>query len=533
MALVIVSGGEYNGHQFEVEGGRLTIGRSIDCDVILRNKDVSSRHAQILTRDKVCWLQDLGSLNGTVYRKRKIVHQALAANDEFSIGEYRFVLADSADAFAEKMETTMDDLRRMLHERLIQELNLRSLTLERLADKALRQRASDALDTLITAHRRQIPPQYDRHELKKAVLDAALGLGPLEDLLTDESISEIMVNGPQQIYVERHVAGRSRLEKSPKTFLTKNEILHTIERIVGPIGRRIDESSPTVDARLADGSRVHAIIHPLALDSPTITIRKFPKIPMKVADWIDRGSLTAAMAAFLQACVLAKRNIIISGGTGTGKTTMLNVLGAYIPDGERVITIEDSAELRLPQEHVVRLETRPPNIEGAGAVPIRELVRNALRMRPNRIVVGECRGTESVDMLQAMNTGHDGSLTTLHANTPEDAVRRLENLVLFAGKDLPLNAIRELIFSAVHVIVQISRFPDGTRKVTEIAEMSSMHQGEIRLQPIFRYLRKGIDAAGAILGEHSASGVIPAFIEEQRQFGLGVDMSIFVPTAND
>jgi pilus assembly protein CpaF len=289
MALIVVNGGEYNGHQFEVTGGRLTIGRSVECDIILRNKDVSTRHAQILIRDRVCWLQDLGSLNGTVYKKKKIVHQALETNEEFFIGDYRFILAESADAFAEKAEATMDEFRRMLHERLIQDLNLRSLTLERLADKALRKRAGEVLDSLITAHRRQIPPQIDRAELKKAVLDAALGLGPLEDLLADESISEIMVNGPQQIYVERHVEGRSRLEKSNKTFLTKNDILHTIERIVGPIGRRIDEASPTVDARLEDGSRVHAIIHPLVLDSPTITIRKFPKSPMTVADCIAKG----------------------------------------------------------------------------------------------------------------------------------------------------------------------------------------------------------------------------------------------------
>jgi pilus assembly protein CpaF len=240
------------------------------------------------------------------------------------------------------------------------------------------------------------------------------------------------------------------------------------------------------------------------------------------------------MAAFLELCVRAKRNLVISGGTGTGKTTLLNILSSFIPHGERVITIEDSAELRLPQEHVVRLETRPPNIEGTGAIPIRELVRNALRMRPNRIVVGECRGNEAVDMLQAMNTGHEGSMTTLHANTPEDAVRRLENLILFAGKDLPLNAIRDLIFSAIHVIVQISRFPDGTRKVSSVAEMSSVHDGQIRLQPIFRFFRKQVtDGGGAISGEHSATGVIPAFVEEQRQYGMGVDMSMFVPTVND
>ena len=533
MALLVLFGGEYGGHHVEVKGGRLTIGRSVDCDVILRSKDVSSHHAQILVRDKVCYLQDLGSANGTVYKKRNIVHERLATDDEFQVANYRFILTDSAESYAEKAEATMDELRRTLHGQLIDELNLRRLTLAQMADKALHQRAGDVLDTLIKTHRKEIPAHYDRAELKKAVLDAALGLGPLEDLLADEQVTEIMVNGPQQIFVERSVEGRSRLEKAAKSFLGKNEILTTIERIVGPIGRRIDESSPTVDARLQDGSRVHAIIHPLALNSPTITIRKFPKNPMTVEQQVAKGSLTKPMADFLTVCVRAKKNIIVSGGTGTGKTTLLNVMGSFIPDGERIITIEDSAELRLPQEHVVRLETRPSNIEGKGAVPIRELVRNALRMRPNRIVVGECRGGEALDMLQAMNTGHDGSLTTVHANSPEDAVRRLENLVLYAGVELPLRAIRDLIFSAVHIIVQISRFPDGTRKLTSIAEMSALHDGEIRLQQIFLFRRTGIDSEGRVVGQHTATGVIPSFVEEQRQYGVGIDMSMFVPTVAD
>jgi pilus assembly protein CpaF len=365
--------------------------------------------------------------------------------------------------------------------------------------------------------------------LKKAVIDAALGLGPLEDLLADGDVTEIMVNGPQKIYVER----KGRLEKSGKSFLSRNEIQTAIERIVGPIGRRIDESSPYVDARLQDGSRVHAIIPPLALDSPTITIRKFPKKRITVEDLVGFGSMSQPMANFLRVCVLAEKNMVISGGTGSGKTTLLNVLGSFIPDGERIVTIEDSAELRLPQEHVVRLETRPANIEGKGDVTIRDLVRNALRMRPNRVVVGECRGGEALDMLQAMNTGHDGSLTTLHANTPDDAVRRLENLVLYAGTDLPLRAIRELIFSAVHIIVQISRFSDGTRKLASIAEIASMHDGDIRLQEIFSYRRKGISDEGRILGQYSATGVIPTFVEELRQAGMEVDMAMFVPTVED
>jgi pilus assembly protein CpaF len=348
-------------------------------------------------------------------------------------------------------------------------------------------------------------------------------------LLADNEVTEIMVNGPAKIYVERN----GRLQKSNKSFLGKNEILTSIERIVGPIGRRIDESSPTVDARLQDGSRVHAIIPPLALDSPTITIRKFPKKKIEVTDLIRFQSLSEPMGNFLRVCVLAVKNMVISGGTGSGKTTLLNVLASFIPDGERIVTIEDSAELRIPQEHVVRLETRPPNIEGKGEVDIRELVRNALRMRPNRVVIGECRGKEALDMLQAMNTGHDGSLTTVHANSPPDAVRRLENLVMQAGKDLPLRAVRELVFSAVHIIVQISRFSDGTRKVVSIAEVASMHDGEIRLQEIFVFRRTGLGDDGRIGGQYTATGVIPSFVEELRQAGIEVDMSMFVPSPEE
>jgi len=528
-AVLAIYGGEYQGEHVELSGGRLTLGRSTECDVILRSKDVSSRHAQLVFRDKVCWLQDLGSSNGTIFKKKKIVQQPLSSGDEFFIGDHRFVFAENAEAFAESAEATMEEIRQTLHAKLIIELNLKRLTLAQMADQSLRRRAGDVLDKLIEAREKDIPAHYDRAELKKAVLDAALGLGPLEDLLADEEVTEIMVNGPAKIYVER----KGRLQKSTKSFLGKNEILTSIERIVGPIGRRIDESSPTVDARLQDGSRVHAIIPPLALDSPTITIRKFPKKRIKVEDLMAFGSLSEPMGKFLRVCVLATKNLVISGGTGSGKTTLLNVMGAFIPDGERVVTIEDSAELRLPQDHVVRLETRPANIEGKGEVTIRDLVRNSLRMRPNRIVVGECRGGEALDMLQAMNTGHDGSLTTVHANSPSDAVRRLENLVLYAGTELPLRAIRELIFSAIHIFVQISRFSDGSRKLTSIAEVASMHDGEIKLQEIFVFRRTGIYDDGRIQGQHSATGVIPSFVEELRQAGIEVDMSMFVPTVEE
>ena len=526
MAAIVISGGEYHGESVDISSDRLTFGRSTDCDVILRSKEVSSRHAQLVVRDRVWWLQDLGSSTGTMVRKKRIVQLVIKPGDEFAISEYRFRFTDTPELYSEQGQATEEEIRGMLHGELITELNLKRLTLEQMADRSLRQRASDALDRLIVTHEKLIPPQYDRKELKKAVLDAALGLGPLEDLLAEDQITEIMVNGPQKIYVEQ----KGRLHLSSKSFLSRAAILTAIERIVGPIGRRIDESSPMVDARLRDGSRVHAIIPPLALDSPTITIRKFPKKRILVEDLMGFGSLTQPMADFLRVCVQATKNMIISGGTGSGKTTLLNVLGSFIPDGERIITIEDSAELSLPQEHVVRLETRPPNIEGRGEVSIRELVRNALRMRPNRVVVGECRGGEALDMLQAMNTGHDGSLTTVHANSPDDAVRRLENLVLYAGTELPLKAIRDLIFSAVHIVVQISRFSDGSRKITSVAEVASIHDGEIRVQEIFTYRRTGLGDNGQVLGQHTATGVIPSFIEEMRQAGMSVEMSMFVPT---
>ena len=526
MAVVVIFGGEYDGEQVEISGERVLIGRSIECDIILRDKNVSYKHAQVVAREKVFWLQDLGSTNGTLLGKQRITQNVLAPGAEFSIGKYRFVFSESAQLFEEKTEASMEEFRRTLHGLLITELNLKKLTLSQMADTSLRHRASEVLDRLVKAREKEIPLGYDRGELKKAVLDAALGLGPLEDLLADGDVTEIMVNGPQRIYVER----KGRLELSTKMFLSKNEVLTAIERIVGPIGRRIDESSPMVDARLADGSRVNAIIPPLALDSPTITIRKFPKKRIVIEDLVGYRSLTRPMADFLRVCVLAAKNTVISGGTGSGKTTLLNIMASFIPDGARIVTIEDSAELRLPQDHVVRLETRPPNIEGKGDVSIRDLVKNSLRMRPNRIVVGECRGGEALDMLQAMNTGHDGSLTTVHANSPADAVRRLENLVLYAGTDLPLKAIRELIFSAVSIIVQISRCSDGTRKITSISEVASMYEGDISLQEIFAFRRTGISDEGMIEGVYTATGVIPSFVEEMRQAGMDVDMAMFVPT---
>ena len=526
MALIVVYGGEYKGEKFEIARGRMSIGRSLQNDIILRDKEVSSKHAQIIRRDGEFWIQDLGSTNGTLYNKDRIIQQRLDSGDKFAISEYQLSFVESGEAFTEEQEATLGEIRRFLHGALIDELNLKQMTLDDMMDKGLRGRAGDVLNRLVLERRRDIPPEYDTDDLKKSVLDAALGLGPLEDLLADKSVTEIMVNAPDKIFIERS----GKVELATESFLGKREILTAIERIVGPIGRRIDESSPMVDARLADGSRVNAIIPPLALDSPTITIRKFPEKRLVIEDLVEFGSLNQAMADFLRLCNIHAKNIVVSGGTGSGKTTLLNIISGFIPDEERIITVEDSAELQLPQEHVVRLETRPPNIEGQGAVTIRDLVKNTLRMRPDRIVVGECRGGEALDMLQAMNTGHDGSLTTAHANSPLDMIKRLESMVLMSGIELPLKAVRDLIASAVHLIVQITRFSDGTRKLTNISEVTGIYEGEIQLQDIFAYTRTGISGEGRILGFYSATGVIPQFVEELREAGVGIDMAIFVPS---
>jgi len=367
------------------------------------------------------------------------------------------------------------------------------------------------------------PPRTERQRLMQEVRDEILGFGPIEPLLQDPSINEIMVNGPHQVYVERN----GKLELAGVTFYDDAHVLHIIEKIVAPLGRRIDESQPMVDARLPDGSRVNAIIPPLALNGPTLTIRKFSKVPLGIEDLVGFGTLTPEMAEFLNACVKARLNIIVSGGTGSGKTTTLGVISAFIPEDERIITIEDAAELQLQQTHVVTLETRPANIEGKGAVMIRDLVRNALRMRPERIIVGEVRSGEALDMLQAMNTGHDGSLTTGHANTPRDMLSRLETMVLMAGMDLPVRAIREQISSAIDVIVQQSRLRDGSRKITHITEVMGMEGDVIVLQDIFRYEQTGIEKHGKVQGHFRATGIRPHFIEKLISAGQILPDAIF------
>jgi pilus assembly protein CpaF len=379
------------------------------------------------------------------------------------------------------------------------------------------------LAEIVDAERIPLTPA-ERQRLTAQVSDDVLGYGPIQPFLDDDSVSEIMVNGGSGIYVERS----GRLQRTTARFLSDEHLRRVIERIVSEVGRRIDESSPMVDARLPDGSRVNAIVPPLAVDGPTLTIRKFARDPFKVGDLISFGTMTPQIAELLQACVRGRLNILISGGTGTGKTTLLNVVSSFIPEQERIVTIEDAVELQLHQEHVVRLESRPPNIEGKGQIAIRDLVRNSLRMRPDRIIVGETRGGEALDMLQAMNTGHDGSLSTVHANTPRDALSRLETMVLMAGMELPVRAIREQVASAIDLIVQISRLRDGTRRITHITEVHGMEGQVITLQDVFTFdYEAGMNADGRFLGGQRPTGIRPRFVDRLGREGITLPAAVF------
>lgn len=380
----------------------------------------------------------------------------------------------------------------------------------------------ERLNALLEQMRVPLPADV-RKELIEVVLNDVVGYGPIQPLLDDDEISEIMVNGPKKVYVEK----KGQIQRTNVVFDDDEHVLRIIERIVLPLGRRIDAENPTVDARLPDGSRVNAVIPPVAIDGPCITIRKFRKDKLKIEQLIQFGSLTEHMAEFLRACVRARLNIVISGGTGSGKTTLLNVLSSFIPESERIVTIEDAAELQLQQDHVVRLESRPADLNGRGAVTIRDLVRNALRMRPDRIVMGECRGGEALDMLQAMNTGHDGSMTTIHANSPRDALARLETLVLMAGMDLPLKVVRQQISSAVDLIVQQSRLRDGTRKITSISEVVGMEGDVITMSEMFKFEQTGITPDGKVIGTHKATGLRPLFYSRLEAAGYKLDASVF------
>ncbi len=409
-----------------------------------------------------------------------------------------------------------------LHDSLLQQMDLRRVNVHGMSDGKLetltKKLLNEVVDELVG-----FPRQLDKAEIAERVLSEAIGLGPLESLLAEDDISEIMVNAADEIFYE--IGGK--IKKSDVVFSDDRAVMFAIERIVAPLGRRIDESSPMVDARLKDGSRVNAVIPPLSLKGPSITIRKFMKEKLTGKHLVNFGSATPSMMEFLENAVKYKQNIVVSGGTGSGKTTLLNVLSNYIPGHERIVTVEDSAELKLYQANLVALEARPPNQEGKGAVEIRDLVKNCLRMRPDRIVVGECRGGEALDMLQAMNTGHDGSLTTAHANSPRDCISRIEVMVLMAGMDLPSIAIREQIASAIHIIVQQTRFSCGTRKITNISEVTGIDGGRVQLGEIFKYMQQGYDADGKVKGEFVATGLVPSCYEELTARGIATDISVF------
>ncbi|TMA15801.1 MAG: FHA domain-containing protein [Deltaproteobacteria bacterium] len=559
---------------FECE--EITIGRVDENDICLPKGNISKKHTKIVVKDGKIIVLDLKSTNGTYVNGKKLAGpQVISPDDKVFIGDFILnveppdlgpgvepVLQDGDEA-AEQPTMTPSRPRyvgteatrrdgdppppvaaplppkapviglagdyaatlQLAHDRLIEALDLRRLDLERLGSDELWKKTESTVRQIVTRMDQtgELDPHLDREELVQDVINEALGLGPLETYLADETVSEIMVNSPTQVYVER--AGR--LERVEKAFSSPQAVLGVLERIVAPLGRHIDESSPLVDARLPDGSRVNAIIPPLALKGPCITIRKFKRELLTSDDLIGFGSLTPKMAQFLDTCVKVRRNLVISGGTGSGKTTLLNVLSGYIPAQERIVTIEDAAELQLPQEHWIQLEARPANIEGKGQITIRDLVRNTLRMRPDRIVVGECRGGEALDMLQAMNTGHDGSLTTLHANSTRDALARLETMVLMSGMELPIRAIRDQIGNAVHLVVQQTRFADGSRKVTAISEISGMEMDVISMQDIFEFRQEGFDDQGAVVGRFVPTGLVPRFYDDLQRRGIPVDMDVF------
>ena len=420
-----------------------------------------------------------------------------------------------------KREAAMAALRAQVHERLVEELGEDILFGDVREDKTLK--AISTVVESVVENNGMVMHRAERERVIEELSHEILGLGPIEPLIRDPEINEVMVNGPDSVYVER--AGR--LEKTAVRFKDKTHVLRIIEKIVSPLGRRIDEASPMVDARLKDGSRVNAIIPPLALTGPCLTIRKFSKDPFQVEDLIGFGTISREIATFLESCVRARLNIIVSGGTGSGKTTTLNVLSSFIPADERIVTVEDAAELQLRQDHVVTLESRPPNIEGKGHVSIRDLVRNCLRMRPDRIVIGEVRGGEALDMLQAMNTGHDGSITTAHSNSPRDTLARIETMVLMAGMDLPLRAIREQICSALDLIVHQERLKDGTRRITHITEVLGLENNIITLQDIFKFESQGVDDRGRYIGKIKPTGIVPQFVERFKAAGIKMPLSVF------
>lgn len=507
-----------NGHKQGVEYSLpLLIGRGGDNHLVLQGWRVAKHHARIFIEGELVYIEDFGSLHGTYVNGKRISrHGPLQLTDQIIIGpcllsvrqlpvehkvqELPSVAYKTGPSFA---QNRLFGLQRRLHQQLIEALDLRRKNITELSDADLRAQATLHLHRILEEE--IIDEGIDQAELLRSVVDEAIGLGPLERLLEQEDLSEIMVNGHQSIFVER----QGICEISPYAFSSEAALLAVIDRIVSPLGRRIDDSSPMVDARLQDGSRVNAVIAPIAIQGPCLTIRKFSKKRLTLEDLLAVSALSTAMAAFLTRCVQHKKNIVVAGGTGSGKTTLLNILSNDIPQTERVITIEDAAELQLQQGNIVSLEARPANNEGKGLVTIRDLVRNALRMRPDRIVVGECRGAEAFDMLSAMNTGHEGSLTTLHANSPRDALARLETLILMAGMDLPLTAVREHIASGIQLIVQQTRLSNGKRVISSISEITGMESGRIQTQDLFSF--------DPVSHQFKALGLFPHCFAEQAQ----------------
>lgn len=548
-------------------GCRLVIGRQEDADIRIPDKHVSRRHAEITEENGSVFVQDLGSHAGTKKNGVSVTDKTeLTEGDILKIADFEFTVSPSsisptsgipipppqtasnptatqpqipvpgdghtlplytAQADQQNLFTeSMMQLSKHVQTRVLELLNVSNETQNNLSNAAMRPQVEAALDQILREIRHKIPPDVNMDLLRQTLMDNLIGLGPLSPLLRDASISEIMINGPEHIFIE----SKGLQYRTASKFHSEAHLQSIIQRIVEPLGRHIDAASPMVDARLEDGSRVNAVIPPLALDGSLVTIRKFPSKKLVAEDLEKFGSLTHAMTLFLKEAVRARRNILVSGGTGSGKTTLLNILSQFIPEKERIITVEDSAELKLTHENLCRLEARPANVEGQGRITIRDLVINTLRMRPDRIIVGECRGPEALDMLQAMNTGHDGSMTTCHANTPRDALSRLENMVMMAGFELPSAAIREQIASAIHLIVQQTRLPDGSRKIVKISEVTGRENGIILMQDIFTFEQEGFDEKFHVVGHHTATGNIPRFIDELRKSGdLQLDMSVFVP----
>jgi pilus assembly protein CpaF len=504
-----------------------TIGRDERCTIALESPLVSRRHAHVSVVGERIFVTDT-SANGTLVGDQ-LVQQAtypVPVGAQVRVGPFQLSFDPSvslhghqpaAQGEAPKTRDVSSGVRREIHRRLLEHLDLAKLERSRMNPHMMRAKVRIALQAIMPDVTHLLPAGVDVDALIEELTHEAVGLGPLEELLANDQITEIMVVDPRTIYIER----RGRIELTSSRFTDEESARAVLERIVTPIGRRIDESAPMLDARLADGSRVNAVISPVALRGACITIRKFSRKPYTAQDLVSFGSVTERMMQFLHRCVVARKNTLVAGGTGSGKTTLLNVLSAAIPEEERIVTIEDSAELQLNQSHVVSLEARPPNMEGRGAITIRDLVKNAMRMRPDRVIVGECRSGEALDMLQAMNTGHDGSMTTTHANSPHEALKRIETLALMSGIDLPSQALRQQIALAVNVLVQQTRFADGSRRVTSVAEVVGMQDdGDIEVREIFGFRRTGTGSDGKVAGEFYATGYLPSFLDEFIAKGL-------------